>query len=387
MSTQPPRGTHGADLEPAPLRWEHLETAGSWYDIGLVQGRAMRTAVRCSIHLFLKEMGSFHAGSDRLRALGETTRRVERFLARRFPEEWAELNGLADGAEVPLPWLVAGNFPAALARVCADAAPPPAPEEACSGVIFPDSEWGPLLGGTLDCLPLRFLMSCRPEGGVPFCCNMWPGMVWATWGGMNGAGLALSGASAQPRREQYAWQRDTTLGLDHLTSQRVLLRSCRTVAEALDRLGGDDVLPPPGNLGLLDRTGRAVLIEGYERDTPTLRIREMEEGDGLCWGNYFPWDVRPDDCGDLPEAQRPLSAFSRVASLRRALDEHRESYSVAAMVQLLSSHDSGAHSPDGDAHNVCNNSNVLAMLAAPAQGKVLFASKPPCVQGFVEYPV
>lgn len=364
-----------------PFRIENVKAEGSWYEIGLAQGRALRTPMRFTIGTFTK-FKQHHAGFPRVRALPEFARRVESFLSRSFPEEWAELNGMADGAEVDLSWLLASNFPEALDKVCAEVEPSPNPAERnCSGLMFPQSEWGPIIGGTLDDPPIHHLLTARPEGEMAFCCVMWPGRV-ACWGGMNEAGLALCGASAAVKRKENLWKDGRTLGLNTLWSARVVLRSCRTVKEALARMSQTE-LSNPGNLALLDSTGRGVLLQGYLGEAPRVRLQELEKEKGICWGNYFPWDIDPDDCDDIPEEERRPDAFSRYAALKRAVEQHQGAYSVEAMKTVLTSHEGPEDQPHG--WSVCNDGTDIAMIAAPTQGKLLFASKPPCVQGFAEH--
>jgi len=290
---------------------------------------------------------------------------------------------VADGAEVDLSWLLAANFSEALDMVCADAeSSPKVAGEKCSGLMFPQSEWGPIIGGTLDYQPIHYLLTARPEGGIPFCCVMWPGRAACTWGGMNEAGLAICGSSASVKRKENMWKDDRIQGLDTLSSNRVLLRSCRTVEEALTRLSLAE-LSNPGNLGMQDSTGRGVLVQGYIGEAPRLRFREFDKETGTCWGNFFPWDIGPDDCDDIPEEERRLDAFARYAALKRVVEGNKGKYSVEAMKQVLTSHEGSEDKP----HNwsVCNDGTDIAMVAAPTQGKLLFASKPPCVQGFAEY--
>lgn len=367
---------------PKPFFMETLEVSGSWYDMGQAQGRAMRTLVHQTVHNYL-HFKQFHAGQSGLRALPELMRRIAPLMEKHFPEEWAELHGLADGAEIDLGWLVAANFTEALDIIRGAQHPVKPPESQCGGLMFPRSDAGPLIGGTLDCMSNRFWVTFRPSGGLAFQCIMFPGWVAGSWGGVNAAGLALCGASASIRRpeNQYADRRIT--GFDVLPACNfVLLRSCRTVAETLERLKAPD-LRPAANLAMLDKSGRGVLVQGYLKKPPQLRISEMSPDLGLCWGNFYPWDIDPETCAeqDALEGKVPFDAFSRYASLKKAVDR-RDHYTLDAMQKVLTSHEGAPGKPHS--YSICNDSTDVALIAAPQAGKIWLASQPPCVQGFRE---
>ncbi len=370
-----------------PFFVEHIQAEGSWYDIGLTQGRAARMMVRHTIHTYLK-FKKFHAGSPVLDKLPEMMQKVKKFLTERFPQEWEELKGIADGAEVDLSWLVAVNFSDALLSLCTktisfpDLNSFPEPEnQKCGGLIFPSSDFGPLLGGTLDNLPDQYLLTAYPKDGIALCCIRYPGLI-ATWGGMNEAGLVMSGASVSIFQESNFWEDKNILGFSALRAISPLLRSCRTVEQALDRFSQNDLIVPR-NLGMLDKNGSAVLVQGCIKKSPELRVQRPESGSGLCWGNIWPWDIDLNNCEDIPEEKKPKSAFARYNSLRNAVENNKGKYSLDLMKQVLTSHD--ASSDLLHAYNVCNDSTNFAMIAAPARGKLLFASQPPCIQGFEDY--
>jgi hypothetical protein len=318
----------------------------------------------------------YHLGSAALQSLAELADRVAGFLGEHYPEELAELNGIADGAGLDPALLMAANFPGAWDTVTAGSAgsPPPGGQR-CSNLTFPDSEWGPLLGGTLDDDPVQFILTARPAEGIDFCCDMWPGKVAFAWGGMNRAGLAVCGASAAALREENRPPPTGGIaGLEGLPPQRVLLRSCRTVDEALEHLSRPHSLLP-GNLSLMDRSGRGVQVQGAERDGRTLKVFEMPRDRGMCHGNFFPWEISPDEYGEFPDRQ---DAFSRHTAMVDGIERFRGRYSVEGMKEILTEHPGD---PEKN-HTVCNHGTVLAMIAAPTYGRLLFASRPPCVQGF-----
>ena len=358
-----------------PFRLDHVAAGGSWYEIGLAEGRSQRPAVKYTIYRYAK----YHAGSPGLRSLPELAERVAGFLGEHHPEELAELNGIADGAGVDPALLMAANFPGAWKAVAGEVAgPEPSPSEGCSNILFPDSEWGPLLGGTLDDDPIRFILTARPTDGIDFCCIVWPGKVAGTWGGMNAAGLAVCGASAHALREEN--RPETTgriAGLSGHLPQKVLLRSCRNLDEALDCLSRPDILVS-ANFSVMDSSGRGVQVQGTEKDGTTPRVFEMSDDRGMCHGNFFPWEIPPDEYGEFPDRQ---DAFSRYLAMVDGIERYRGRYSVDGMKEILTEHPGDPEKK----HTVCNDATIVAMIAAPVQKRLLFASRPPCVHGFEDY--
>ena len=353
---------------------DHLSASGSWYDIGLAEGQSQRPMVRYTVYRY----ATYHEGMREHRAIPEFADKSMGFLEECFPREAAELRGIADGAEVDLGLLVACNFPVGL-KAFAGTGDDLAPErnEQCSNIMFPASELGPLIGGTLDDDPIRYVLTAHPDDGIPFCAIMWPGWIACSWGGMNEKGLAICGASAGAMRTENQWHGERTHGIDALWPQRVLLHSCATVGEALERLSEAD-LDMPGNLSLMDATGRGVQVQGYQPDGRTLRIQELPQDEGLCCGNFFTWELTAEDFAQFPDMQ---PVFSRYGGLKRAVDDHKGRYTVEAMKAALAGHEGDPRKLE----SVCNNNTIVAMVAAPTQHKLLLASRPPCVQGFKDY--
>jgi len=362
------------------MELDHVVAQGSWYDIGLAEGRQERCGVKFTVYLY----ALYHAHSAQLKSLDKLTERVEQLMTSHFPEEWDELRGIADGAQIELPLLVAANFPDALEKIAGIPKPPSLfdkQKQQCSNIMFPSSQWGPLLGGTLDDLPLRFILTARPTNGLGLCCIRWPGFYGCTWGGMNSAGLAICGASAQELLPENQWTDHRIKGLDALYPQRILLRSCETIDQVIEKLSRSETLLVSNcNLSLMDKTGRGIQVQGCLKDSFEPRIIERKPDAAMCCGNVFPWEVTTRDAPRFPELK---DKFSRYANLEKAVEKYKGNYSVEAMKQVLTSH-------DGDTsklHTICNNATIVAMIAAPTTGKLLLASRPPCIRGFKDFSV
>lgn len=362
-----------AEVKYPPI--DHLILKGSWYEIGVAYGRAQRGIVRYT----MRAWATFHAGGRRLAVLSEYIRRSEKFLSEHFPSHLAEMHGIADGAEVDFPLVLAACFPAGMESL-ADATLPGEPTRQCTSIMFPASEWGPLLGGTLDDPPIHIIMTVYPDEGIPYTAATWPGWTFGIWGGMNAKGLAICGASAKAHRPENRRTDRRIFGLDTVYPPTVLLRSCATVSEALERMSAPDIMAD-NNYSLMDATGRGVRVQGYEGDSMKLRIVEMSAREGLCCGNFYTWELTGKDSKDFPEFPEKDAIFSRYRSVKRAVEKHKGNYTVDAMKHVLTSHEGD---PD-KLETVCNSHTDIAMVAAPQKGKLLFAHKPPCLTGFQDY--
>jgi hypothetical protein len=153
-----------------------------------------------------------------------------------------------------------------------------------------------------------------------------------------------------------------------------MLRSCGTVEEALELLTKPEIILP-GNLSLMDRSGRGAQVQGRMPDGNP-RVFEMQGDRGLYCGNFFSWEIGPEDFDRYPDMR---DAFGRYMALRRGEESYRGRFSVDGMREVLTRHEEDLGG------GVCNNGTVIAMVAAPKRDKLLFASRPPCVQGFEDF--
>lgn len=157
------------------LGWQRI--AGGPRDIGLALGRAGREAVQR--HL---------PQSDYFRAItgpahGAAVTRMARATRARFPAIWAEIEGLAEGLEMPLAdvfaWNCRGDL---LARV----------PDGCTTVMVPGD--APVLAHNEDGLPFFrgacFIADAAPQTGPGFRSFCYPGSIPGHTFAFNDAGLA-----------------------------------------------------------------------------------------------------------------------------------------------------------------------------------------------------
>jgi hypothetical protein len=353
---------------------DHFEATGTWYEIGLMQGQRFRDLIRFTIHYYNGYGGTsqLHTGTGGPQRIVEASHSIQGFMQANFPYQMDELRGLAKGASVDLDLLLTTNFQQVLPHLAGGSPLDRPAETECCNIVFPNSDVGILLGGTCDCFPIRSVLTCRPEEGIPFVCLNWPGMPDVTWGGMNAAGLAFCGASSRPLDEEGGSAAHGVCGLDFLSPGRYILSHCSSVEEALLAMQSLR-LRRDNNYTLTDKSGRAVQVQGSDANGQ-LRIVEMGE-DGICCGNFYPWESP-----DGNDKRISPAAASRYHSLKLALGRE---FTFQNLEELLRSHNGD---PSGQ-ESVCNDSTAAGMIAVPTAGRIFFAGPKPCCSSFQEFPI
>lgn len=169
------------------------------------------------------------------------------------------------------------------------------------------------------------------SGEIPYASLGWAGL-WGTHTGWNAAGLCLGNMQA------YNPKPDSPTGPLHMLSGKTptswaytrLLRSCRTVREALAAL---DAITPlsPTNLMLADATGESALVEW---DIQRHRVRRAEGG-RLFATNYY---IHPEVRGEAVDCWRMNLLEQAFADLTPGAPGRVD---AAAMSRLLDSVNQG----------------------------------------------
>ena len=200
----------------AELGW--VRAAGKPYDIGLALGRAGRAAV----HELLCALEYWHAVTDArhqpvVSALAARTQAL-------FPDIHAELQGLADGLDLPFEQVMAWNCRGDLMSNLPDG---------CTTVQVPGTT--PLIAHNEDGLPeLRgscFIAQVSELSGAGFVACCYPGSLPGHTFAVTSAGLAQAVNNLRLH--------DTRPEIPRMVLGRAVLR-CRTIAEALGLLAREN---------------------------------------------------------------------------------------------------------------------------------------------------
>ncbi|MDH4557070.1 acyl-CoA--6-aminopenicillanic acid acyl-transferase [Pseudomonas sp. BN417] len=170
------------------MAFPHLHLGGGAYDIGHGLGEFGREAVHRHLRpLPLWQRLADLAGSDAARSMRAA-------VERRFPRYWQELEGLADGLELPLEevflWNCRGDF---VQQQSIDG---------CTTMLGPTAR-GTLIAHNEDGFPqLRghcALVSVSPEQGLGFTSFVYPGSIPGHTFAVNEKGLVVTVNNIRPR--------------------------------------------------------------------------------------------------------------------------------------------------------------------------------------------
>lgn len=221
----------------------HIETSGTWRDMGRHYGEALREQIAQCIEQFapwlLPEPQQHAAAIADLRAT----------LNAHCPELCEETQGMAEGAGLDEDVMLAYRF---FHEVRLRA------REECSVVFLADTPSGPLLGRNCDLSPgfeaqVQLCHIRRPMEGPACVLTTYVGMAGGV--GVNERGFGIAGASAGT---DAVYGR---AGLPGAALCHLLLHRCGSVAEARALLADLPFLGKPMNLIAADATGASVLLE------------------------------------------------------------------------------------------------------------------------------
>jgi len=292
--------------------------------------------------------------------------RIFDLLSQFGPELCEELDGIAQGADLPLETVLAYNFHNALWY---------APLQQCTNLIFRASDRGPLLiknhDATVAEKSVYRLQHRKYDDGCRILCVSYGGTVWAQ--GMSSLGLATGGSSVHPKESnQYH------VGLPDGLVGRLILERAATTEEAITLF---EELPYTGkgcNWAIADSQGEGAILEASKDKQVTLRMN----GEHTCCVNYYA-------SGQIEHQAEPKyleSARGRAALLERYLSEDGP-YTVERAQRIMSSHDGPISLCRHGAVDSLGCDTVMTHLALMAEGKMLFADEWPCQARWTEYTV
>lgn len=217
----------------------HIETKGSWYDMGRQLGSKFSDELGRCIDRFVGLMKS------RGRDLGPAISRVRADVQSRCPELLEETAGMAEGSGIEEIEVFSLRFYGNLAM-----------EIGCASFYVQDESGEAWLGRTVDIEPEdHWQMICqvhRPADGCAMLTTSYLGMPGPT--GVNEHGLAFGSASAQTR-DTYG---DTGV-FSSLVGFRAM-RDCSSVKEAVRLLTAEPILGKGAVMLVADASGASCLL-------------------------------------------------------------------------------------------------------------------------------
>lgn len=334
-----------------------VEAAGDPRTLGRVTGEQLREEVRTNLDHFLGRWD-------------ETTweRRREAFTAcleRHVPEVMAELQGLAEGADLDLDIVLRLNCPAYAGELDL---------EGCTNVVFGAGPDGPVLGKNNDGMApgsgrAVCLRVIRPTGGIPCAFFTYAGML-ATTDGLNAEGLAIGHSSVGSIYQQSDHHVPVRLWAHHW------LQRSRTTEEFVRNMAGKPTRGKGYSAVVVDRSGSACSLEIA---CPLFQVRRPS----LAGGNIH--CVNCYQSPQLAESDRRNEAGKDFALKRwRFLDDYLagdRDFSLQDMKALLRGHESVPMCRHGK-HD--GNHTEYSIIGLPREGRLLHCEGRPCESEYAE---
>lgn len=342
-----------------------IELKGSHAQIGRQRGEQLKYAIQMSIEHWV--MG--HTSQFSLKAAYAYGRRMEKDMARRWPEILDEVYATARAADIPEEVMLANVFRCwnALAREH------PA-TLACYNMACRDPGRGMIVGGVLEDSPPYYLTEIvRPARGIPFVNVTWAGMPYAVRS-MNKAGLAIGQSSAFAGTRFGAGQRDFSFALyaRGFFAERKAVQQASTVDEAVEILRSFECASV---FMIADKTGRVIALE----PCGTLCGLREPGADGILTGGTF----------ESPELIKALIddgvAHDWEGGLRmaKAVKQHLRDARGKTTMEWMARYLQTEKTDGGWCHDGCQG----ATIACPATGEFWVSGYRPCVSGFRKHRV
>jgi len=296
---------------------EYVKAEGSHYEIGRLCGEALvETIKRCMAARNIPDSYST-AAHDEIRA------KVEANVRREAPELLEELQGVADGSEIPYDDILTLNCLSQMSET--DSVVSRLRERGCTGVGFCDAPEGVLIGknndgGSESWDDVPHWISF-PNGRRALFIS-WPGTVWA-WCWVNDAGLCCNGSSVS----------SDGFNADGIPSQmitRLMLERCANVPEALALMREVPIMSGAAALTLGDGQGNLIAVE---QDVDRQALRHPEQG-AVFTTNFFATPELADRCTAEPKyIENARDRFENLKRLTRQVE-----HTIEGMKQILRDH-------------------------------------------------
>lgn len=350
-----------------PIKYDLIEAVGSSIELGREHGEQCRKQIRG----FLDYLGNTLKLNRK--QMQDRALRFYPLFERHCPHLAEEIQGLAEGAAVPLADALAVQVRGEMAHVQA---------EACTTFVVTRSGTAQrqiLIGQNSDMDPeiesLGYVLRLQPVGKP--AALMWTFGGQIGYHGLNEAGVAhfANALGGGP-----AWKR----GLPHYPVKRMMLE-CRTIDEILDLLGRVPVCSN-GNYVVCDGRGQTGDIELTPSGFAVIR----DQGEGFInHTNHFL--CAPYACEANHQAS-VTDSFPRLERVRNLLADRFGTLTVVDLQTILADHDGHPTAICRHPHNGPDHPSVSArgrtiasLIAEPAAHRLNVARGNPCQASYVTY--
>jgi isopenicillin-N N-acyltransferase-like protein len=257
------RGLHAAALAAAPSHPLMLDVAGSPVEQGRAHGRAAATAIAANVAAVGRDIAQLcpdEPARERYRACLDAN---AAFVRRTAPATWAELESIAEGADVPLDDVLSLNLPAHMVlRWVAQECSQIAVEPARAGGARLLAKTRDMSGNFVQHVALRRRF---PEGGALTEVTVAGSICWPG-SGLNSHGVAMSTSGVWSEHTAVDWRRCADGWI--LINSHDLLRRSRTAAEFVELLRAQ---PRLSGLNMVVADQRETLALEVTRDAVVVR--------------------------------------------------------------------------------------------------------------------
>lgn len=341
------------------MRFEHFQ--GSHRAIGRQRGEAFRDLLRQYHQRYDSWPADFRQRLDSLIPTFESA------LGRSAPELIEEMQGTAEGAEIPYEDILRFNF--------AEEVGVPS---GCSQVALVDANGDAILGKSEDAGFERtyVVTELRPERGYGQLHVSAVNWVIGSGGGLNEAGLCIGQSSL--------YVTDQAHGIPRLMLLRLALERCANVTEAIAFLQSQDMALRGMNFLLVDANGDMAVVER----SPTHCAVRRAEG-GVIWATNHALSplmraVEEGSSGTEPDIETRLAVYVNSRQRFARLCDFATSHSGKADVKEALDGFLRSHGPGGLCqHGIMDTTLSMIMIARTRQ---LWATDgPPCSSSFQLY--
>lgn len=324
-----------------------IECEGGPREMGRQYGEQAREEIRDNVAFW---------GGGRIKADSGFLGHVREVLDRFVPDVLEEMEGLAEGADVPLASVLLMNHVDTFGEERAS--------PGCTSFAISKDHDGPVLGKNNDgdqddrCFLVRRSV---PEHGLS--------MIQVTYAGwlsgldaMNGAGLVNGHNSVGSVFDKSGEHLDIRLWTYHL------MRHCRSTAEFLNRIDAAPLTGKGFNIVLTDAAGDTCVVEAA---VPLIAVRGRRAPFVFATNHYVSEPLK--DADRRAPDHKPVSIYRHgylqwVAETSPPKDEN-------GIREILKSHEPWAPCRHGGPHL---STTLWSMIGLPVEGCLRVASGPPC---------